>query len=232
MRELMENWRRFSEDQEGGPQKYKLYCDMDGVLVDFETGVLEYMNRRFQEIAANKDDLARLEPDRSNPDYTEFKAARKAAEELGGWDVEIVGAHITRPDEGGSGHKKVRDLMYRMVENNREVWANLPWIAGGQELWNYIKDFQPEILTAPMGPESERGKEDWCARELGNVPVNITDDKSPFGQGDGKRIALLIDDREKYRKQFESTGGVTVAHTPGDAGPSIEKLKQLGFLKQ
>ena len=229
MKELMENWRRFLENQEVGPQKYKLYCDMDGVLVDFEKGALEYMNRRFQEIASNKDELARLEPDRSNPDYNEFKAAKKAAEELGGWDVEIAEEHIAKPADGGRGYKKVRDFMYRLVANNREFWATLPWIDGGRELWNYIKDFQPEILTAPMGPASERGKEDWCARELGAAPVNIASDKSPFGHGDGKRVPLLIDDREKYRKQFESTGGETVAHTPGEAGPTIEKLKQLGL---
>ena len=30
--------------------EYQLFVDMDGVLVDFEGGVLEYMNRRLQEL--------------------------------------------------------------------------------------------------------------------------------------------------------------------------------------
>ncbi len=29
--------------------RYQVFSDMDGVLVDFEGGVLEYMNKRFQE---------------------------------------------------------------------------------------------------------------------------------------------------------------------------------------
>jgi len=229
LKKVMEGWERFLKENQEGPEKYKLFCDMDGVLVDFATGVLGYMNQRFKEIAANQKELAKLRPDRKNPEYTEFRAALKAAEELGGWDVEIVAAHINRPEDGGSGHKKVRDLMYRLVENNREVWANLPWMPGGKELWAHIKKYNPEILTAPMGPESELGKEDWCARELGNVPVNITDDKTAWGAGDGKRQGLLIDDREKYRAQFRNGGGEVVEHTPGNAGPSIKQLKAFGF---
>lgn len=218
MKREMENWRGFlAEEGEQGIDKYKLFCDMDGVLVDFEVGVLGYMNQRMAALAAGD------EPKTDG----ELKAAHKAVRELGGWDVEIVGQHIKRPTEGGL--RDVRKLMYAMVENNYDVWANLPWIPGGKELWAHIRKYNPEILTAPMGPESERGKETWCARELGNIPVNITDDKSPYGAGDGKRQGLLIDDREKYRDQFKAGGGEVVPHTPGNAAPSIKRLKDLGF---
>ncbi len=220
MKKELENWREFLAEGVEGVEKYKLFCDMDGVLVDFEKGVLAYMNKTFAAIAAEQENY---------PDNKLYKLARAAARELGGWDAEIRPEHIRRAEEGGTGFLRTRDLMYRMVENNREVWANLPWIEGGKELWNHIKKYNPEILTAPMGPESELGKEDWCARELGNLPVNITDDKSPYGMGDGKRQGLLIDDREKYRAQFKAGGGEVVPHTPGDAGPSIKRLKALGF---
>lgn len=210
-------WRNYLAEQEvNGPERYKLFCDMDGVLVDFEKGVLGYMNQRMNALASGGEPVSE----------DELRDAALAVEAMGGW-FEVKPEHIKRPNEGGVA--EVRDLMYTMVENNYEVWANLPWIPGGKELWSHIKQFNPEILTAPMGPESERGKETWCARELGDVPVNITDDKSPYGQGDGKRQGLLIDDREKYRAQFRAGGGEVVAHTPGNAAPSIQQLKEFGF---
>ena len=65
--------------------EYQLFVDMDGVLVDFEGGVLEYMNRRLQEL-------------KDQPDHPDYKLARSTAKEIGGWDVEINKWHIARSD--------------------------------------------------------------------------------------------------------------------------------------
>lgn len=29
-------------------------------------------------------------------------------------------------------------------------WANLDWMPDGKQLWNFIKDFNPTVLTAPI----------------------------------------------------------------------------------
>ena len=60
MKEL-EAWRKFLEENEGatGMQKYKLFCDMDGVLVDFEKGVLGYMNQRMEALAAGGEPVSK-----------------------------------------------------------------------------------------------------------------------------------------------------------------------------
>ena len=46
MKLLLENWREFLKEEE---QEYEIYCDMDGVLVDFELGVVDYITARLQE---------------------------------------------------------------------------------------------------------------------------------------------------------------------------------------
>ena len=200
--------------------RYQVFSDMDGVLVNFEGGVLEYMNERFQEL-------------RHQPDHPDYKLARSAAKELGGWDVVINKWHIARSDQEKSlpRNYRVRDMMYRMVEDNVDLWANLGWERGGKELWEYIKDIPGlEILSAPMAEGSKVGKRLWVERELG-VPVekvNLADSKKPYGVWNGKQ-GLLIDDRDKYVNEFREGGGIAIKHDPDNVAATIEQLKELGL---
>ena len=118
---------------------YQVFSDMDGVLVNFEGGVLKFMNQRFQEL-------------KDQPDHPDHKLARSAAKEIGGWDVEIDKWHIARSDQEKSlpRNYRVRDFMYRLVENDVDLWANLEWERGGKELWNYIKDI-PGVHNGKQG---------------------------------------------------------------------------------
>ena len=81
--------------------RYQVFSDMDGVLVNFEDGVLNYMNKRLREL-------------RHEPDHPDYKLARSAAKELGGWDVVINKWHIARSDQESSlpRNYRVRDFMY------------------------------------------------------------------------------------------------------------------------
>jgi len=222
MKLLFENWRQYLNEQ--GPPKFKLYCDMDGVLVDFEKGVLEHMNEKLSEAADRQEELSQLIPDKSNPDYKLWKGAKGAAAELGGFDIEITAQHISKE----AGFKKTRKWMYSLVSNNKELWENLPWLAEGKKLWAYIKDFNPDILSAPVDDASVEGKKAWCNNNLGShVGQNFSKDKSQWGNPD----SILIDDRQKYRDQFEIPGGKTIAHDPINAGPTIEQLREYGFVK-
>ena len=204
----------------GTPMSYQVFSDMDGVLVNFEGGVLKFMNQRFQEL-------------KDQPDHPDYKLARSAAKEIGGWDVEINKWHIARSDQEKSlaRNYRIRDLMYRLVEDDADLWANLEWERGGKELWNYIKDIPGlEILSAPMAEGSKVGKRMWVERELG-VPVekvNLADSKKSYGVHNGKQ-GLLIDDRDKYVNEFRDGGGIAIKHNPDDVDNTIRQLKELGF---
>jgi hypothetical protein len=34
-------------------------------------------------------------------------------------------------------------------ENEKEFWTNLEWQPGGKELWGYIEQYKPNILSSP-----------------------------------------------------------------------------------
>ena len=227
MKLLFESWRKYlSEQQNAG---YKIYCDMDGVLVAFHEGAISYMNEKLREAGERQEELSQLTPDKSNEDYVLWKGARKVAEELGGFDSKILPIHI----EKESGFKKTRNWMYSLIGGDdsrtegtpkQDFWASLGWLPEGRKLWGFIKDLNPSILTGPMGPASEVGKEIWCMDNLGSqYEVIITPDKGPWGNPK----SILIDDRQKYRDQFESSGGIVIAHDPFNAATTIEKLKEI-----
>ena len=219
MEKVMKNWKRYLNEQ-GGSEQYQLFCDMDGVLVNFEGGVLEHMNQRLQEL-------------KDQPDHPDYKLARSAAKELGGWDVVINKWHIARSDQEGSLKRnyRTRDFMYRLVEDDVDLWANLGWEKGGKQLWDYIKDIPGlEILSAPMAEGSKVGKRIWVERELG-LPaskVNLADSKKPYGEWNGKQ-GLLIDDRDKYVNEFRAGGGIAIKHDPNNVDNTIKQLQQYGF---
>ena len=108
---------------------YKIYCDMDGVLVDFERGVVETINAQ----------LASENPFRP-------KAAAKIFKQLGRNYITL--ADIKKNSSTSS--SAARSYMYALVQDDEDWWAKLPWQPGGKKLWAYITQFNPEILTAPM----------------------------------------------------------------------------------
>jgi len=206
--------------EEDTVMSYQLFIDMDGVLVNFEGGVLKYMNEMMRKLE-------------HQPEHPLHKIARSGAKEIGGWDVEIDKWHIARSDQEGSlpRNQRIRDYMYRLVENDVDLWANLDWEIGGKELWNYVKDIpNVEILSAPMAAGSRAGKKMWALRELllPTWKVNLSDTKKPYGNRNGKQ-GLLVDDRDKYVNEFREGGGIAIKHDPSNVDNTIKQLQQYGF---
>ena len=160
--------------QEQKDTKYKIYVDMDGVLVDFDGG--------YEKLTG----MTTREADKKGPEFF-WKPISKAGAK---W------------------------------------WITLKWMPDGKQLWDYVKKYNPELLSAPSREEaSKMGKRIWVKRELPGAKLILrsADKKQEFASP----TSILIDDREKNIEQWEAAGGIGILHT--DAASTIKKLKELGL---
>ena len=152
---------------------YKIYCDMDGVLADFESGY----------------------------------------EKLTGIDLK-------------GEFQKGSDFWDPISKAGVGFWAGLKWMPGGQKLWDYIKPYNPDLLSAPSREESSRiGKAVWVKHKLPGTKLILRYAKQK--QQLATPESILIDDRQINIDQWEAAGGIGILHTSADN--TISQLKQLGL---
>lgn len=218
MKLLLESWRDLTEATEQLPQ---IYCDMDGVLVDFEAGVVEQINKDLDSLRLTE---AMERTEKQEKDLLRVKDA-----------LDTFGKdRITIEDLRGktATSSAVRKYMYARVGNDADFWAHLPWMPGGRELWAFIAPYKPFILTSPMNKGSEIGKAFWIDEHLGpDGPEEIHMDREKYKwatDSDGSQN-ILIDDWAENTIPWESAGGIAIQHIDGDAGATIATLKKLGF---
>ena len=105
-----------------------------------------------------------------------------------------------------------------------EFWSKMPWMKDGKTLWNYLKNKNVAILSAPSeNPDSKNGKKIWIKRELGNIPVYLrqAEQKKELAH----QTCLLIDDNKDNISQWVSAGGFGILHK--SANDTIKKLKKI-----
>jgi 5'(3')-deoxyribonucleotidase len=161
--------------------KYIIFCDMDGVLVDFDKGYKELTGKHTKHV-----DLQ---------DKNEF---------WGLLDRSLKDKGLTEYD----------------------YWVNLEWMPDGQTLWNYIKGYNPYILTAPSrDPGSRQGKTEWATRLDGMKKLYFKPAKFKSEYSDKNRI--LIDDRQDTIDSWNAAGGIGILHT--STANTIQQLEKLGL---
>ena len=185
----------------------QLYCDMDGVLVDFVAGAMNLINEALDA------------PDRYQ-DIPEFIELQKRLELEGREHIETM--DLEKPEYRGVTAEEVmpeaRAMMKYLIHNaGAEWWATLPWMPGGQVLWKYIAaHHNPRILTAPMGDcdGCEEGKLRWVEKNLGLTAerVTLTDEKFVLAENN-----VLIDDFEINTIPWAEHGGLAIKHVNTDA---------------
>lgn len=163
--------------EEEGITSYQIYCDMDGVIADFEA--------RFDHFFG------------MSPSEYEAKNGRRA--------------------------------FWNQIDNNIGVkfWVGIPWMPDGHQLWDYIKKYNPILLSSPSTSESSRiGKRLWVKKYLPGTKLILAypDQKANYS-GEGK---ILIDDRlEPNIQMWRNKGGIGIHHT--SASDTISQLKELGL---
>ena len=170
----MKQYIKFYKEAKG--ELPRIYCDMDGVLCDFE-----------------------------------YAANRVTGQVWGG---------LRTGQDWGS------------IRKTKNFWSTLPWKSGGRQLWNYIKKFDPHILSAytTEDPNCKPGKRRWLSNNLGlsGSRINLVrrSEKRNFAM-DGRRPAILIDDYPKNISDFKSAGGIGIVHS--NTQTTISQLKRFGF---
>ena len=192
-------------EQENG---FLIYCDMDGVLTNFQDHFIRYYHNEFRDT-----ELYTNSPE-SFPEFPQAKTTQDITDKLS---------------------KKNKYAITRKA--SKEYWSEMPWHPDGKALWKAIKPLNPIILSTPAASaNSKEGKMVWVKKNLKISTVILSANKYeyvkdnlfvPKGKENYKRI--LIDDTPKKITGWTSAGGIGILHK--SARDTISKLKKLGAIK-
>ena len=175
---LTDIYKQLKEQEVEPAQQYKIYCDMDGVITDFD--------KRFKDL---------------NPEH--LSAAQYQTK---------------------YGTEKFWDLIDE--DNKVKFWVGMSWMPDGKQLWDYIKDKKPTLLSAPSRkPQSRLGKRLWVKNNLPGTPLILASADKKQNYSGGNKI--LIDDRPDNIEQWRSQGGIGILHT--SAQDTIKQLQNIGL---
>ena len=111
-------------------------------------------------------------------------------------------------------------------ETGVRFWVGMDWMSDGKEYWDYIKKYNPMLLSAPSRRnESRLGKRIWAKRNMPGTKVILAyaENKKNYANAN----SILIDDMQKNIDQWRAAGGIGILHT--SAASTIEQLKKLGL---
>jgi phosphopantetheine adenylyltransferase len=164
-------------EQENMGKDYKIYLDMDGVIVDFD--------KRFT-------DLAGMGPREYENSFGKEKF----------WDF------IDSKEKGGG----------------VGFWVGMPWMPGGEALYNRVAQHNHALLSSPSRSESSKlGKRLWKKKytPTTDLILSLAANKKNYANGD----SILIDDRESNIQQWREAGGIGILYkSPSQVNQELDKL--------
>lgn len=121
-----------------------------------------------------------------------------------------------------------REKFWKFIdqEGGEEFWAEMPWMKDGKTYWNYIKGYNPELLSSPLVSDSCKvGKQQWVDKNMPGTKLNL--EWSKYKKNFARPNAILIDDKKYIIEQWIEAGGIGIIHT--SAQNTIKQLKKLGL---
>jgi hypothetical protein len=200
MKAILENWRGYLlKETPRYDASFQLYVDLDGVLINFEGGVVDAIN-------GDIEDPSRVSLEH-RPAFDKMIGKISDVRDY----AQIVRSDISRKKaERGDVGNAVRDYMYRRFQDDVKFWAGL---------WNYVKGSTPPpiILTSPMKGDPKggdhKGKEEWVKEHLGDhVRVIVERDKWKYAVAEDGTGNILIDDTENKVVPWRERGGIAIHH--------------------
>jgi len=105
-------------------------------------------------------------------------------------------------------------------------WVGMPWMEDGKKYWDYIKNYNVELLSSPSRSETSRlGKRLWVRNNLPGIKLTLA--QAYNKQNYAAPNHILIDDRKSNIEQWRDKGGIGILHT--SAEDTIKQLKDLGL---
>ena len=96
----------------------------------------------------------------------------------------------------------------------------------GKRYWDYIKDYDVELLSSPSRSQVSRlGKRLWVRNNMPGVKLTLAQARNKQNYAAPNHI--LIDDRKSNIDQWRAQGGIGILHTSAD--DTIQQLQKLGL---
>ena len=120
-----------------------------------------------------------------------------------------------------------KDKFWELIdEKGVGFWVGMPYMSDGEQYWNYIKDYDTELLSSPSRSSTSRlGKRLWVRNNTPGVKLTLA--QAAKKQNYAAPNHILIDDRKSNIDQWISQGGIGILHT--SASNTISQLKKLGL---
>jgi len=120
-----------------------------------------------------------------------------------------------------------KDKFWELIDGGGVgYWVGMPYMPDGETYWNYIKDYDVELLSSPSRSNTSRlGKRLWVRNNMPGVKLTLA--QAYLKKNYAASNHILIDDRKSNIDEWRAAGGIGILHT--SAADTIQQLKKLGL---